>query len=131
MLRIGLIPRLWLFARKYLVVLLLIGCFAFAMFQVYITGTPPVPQQPPQGYTLGRLQARLQWNKGTRPGAIQLQVSVDDPDFIEPLVDKKTTGSNHSMRNLLPGHTYYWRLVQEGKPGPVASFKTSPYAIKF
>ena len=124
-------PRLWSWVREYLVAVLLVGAFAHAMIQVYVTGTPPVPQQPPEGYVLQRLEARLQWNKGSDDGEVTLQVSMDDPDFLEPLVDKQQRGTTYRMRDLEPGHIYYWRVLKGDEASAVASFETSPYAIEF
>ncbi|MCP4603280.1 MAG: hypothetical protein GY847_22655 [Proteobacteria bacterium] len=129
--RPGLIPKLWEFLRTYLVAIVLISTLTLALFEVYISGTGPVPQMPPEGYQLGQAQVTLRWNRGTREGDIQLQVSMDDANFGKPMLDKKATGKSHSMRDLEPGHIYYWRLVQGNKTSPVAAFKTSPYAIKF
>ncbi len=131
MYRAGLIPRIWRFLRTYLVALALIFTLAFAFFEVYVTGVGPVPQQPPEGYTIERTNATLQWNKGTKKGPINLQVSMDDPKFKAPILEREVKNTSHAMNKLEPGHTYYWRLVQNDKPSPVATFKTSAYAIAF
>lgn len=129
--RRGIIPRLWDFARKYLVALFMLGAFGAAMFEVYVTGTGPVPQQPPEGYAIEELTATLRWDNGTRGGPVTLEVSVDDPGFAKPLLSRETASGSYALRDLEPGRTYYWRLVQAGRSSPVASFKTSPYAVTF
>ena len=131
MYRRGIIPRIWEFLRNYLVAFLLIGTFGWTMIEVYVTGTVPVPQQPPEGYTTERLTATLQWNKGNREGAIHLQVSVDDPTFEEPMLDLEVSGTTHNLSKLEPGRTYYWRLVREDESSAIATFKTSKYAVSF
>ncbi|MCP4676227.1 MAG: hypothetical protein GY854_12105 [Deltaproteobacteria bacterium] len=129
--RLGLIPRIWGFLRTYAVALALIGGLGFAFFEVYVTGVGPMPQQPPEGYTIERTKAALQWSKGTRKGGIKLQVAMDDPSFTKPILEKDVKGKSHTMNALEPGHTYYWRLVQGDDYSPIATFKTSAYAIKF
>jgi predicted PurR-regulated permease PerM len=131
MYRRGIIPRIWEFLRNYLVAFLLIGTFGWTMLEVYVTGTAPVPQQPPEGYTTERLTATLQWNKGSREGDIHLQVSVDDPTFEEPMLDLEVRGTTHNLSKLEPGRTYYWRLVREDESSAIATFKTSKYAVSF
>ncbi len=127
----GLITSLWEFVRIYLVTVALIYLLAAAFLEVYTTGMGPVPQQPPEGYTVEQMRATLQWNKGTREEKIRLQVAMDDPSFTKPILDKKTAGKSHNMKDLKPGHTYYWRLVQGNKTSSVAMFKTSAYVINF
>ncbi len=117
----------WL--RRYLVALALIGTLAAAMIQVYTTGVGPRPQQPPEGYVVERDRASLQWDKGTIERPIELQVSIDDPEFGNPAVERKTSGTSHSLRDLEPGSTYYWRLVQDGEPSRTASFSVSKYNV--
>ena len=98
---------------------------------VYVTGVGPVPQQPPEGYVVQRTQATFQWDMGNRDKPISLEVSMDDPDFTAPLLDRKVTGTTHTMTKLQPGHRYYWRLRQGDKISPVASFETSENAVNF
>ncbi|MDJ0765474.1 MAG: hypothetical protein QNJ97_21010 [Myxococcota bacterium] len=105
--------------------------FATAMFEVYVTGVGPVPQQPPEGYTIERTQTTLQWNRGTRDAPIELQVAMDDPTFGTLFLKRDVKGKTHLIKNLENGHIYYWRLVQDEQSSPVATFKTSAYAVKF
>ncbi len=126
---LGIISWVWVFIRKYLVAAALIVAFATTYYEVYVTGVGPMPQHPPEGYSVERGHAVLQWNKGTKDEPINLQISMDDPGFTKPIVDRKMTGISYTARELIPGHNYYWRLVQGDAIGPVASFKTSTYAI--
>jgi hypothetical protein len=41
------------------------------------------------------------------------------------------SGNTHRINNLEPGHTYFWRLVQGGKPSSTYSFKTASHAVAF
>ena len=122
--------RLGIFLRRYLVAVVLVASLGWALVQVYTSGTGPMPQQPPEGYTVERARASLQWNRGTRSEPITLQISIDDPTFAEPKVDRKVNGTSHSLNNLERGSTYYWRLVQAGEASPIASFKVSNYNVK-
>ena len=107
--------RLGIFLRRYLVAVALLATLVVALVQVYATGTGPMPQQPPEGYTVERARASLQWNRGTRTETITLQISIDDPTFSAPKVDRQVNGTSHSLNDLQRGSTYYWRLVQEGQ----------------
>lgn len=129
--RPGIIPRLWEFVRSYSVAIALIVAFTQAFIEVYSQGTLPATQMPPEGYTVKRLNTTLQWNKGTRDEPITLQISMDTPDFSNPILERKIQGNTHTARNLEPGHTYYWRLVQDSGASSVASFVTSIYAVKY
>jgi len=117
----------WL--RQYAVALALVMTLAGSLVAVNIWGSGPVAQQPPEGYTIERDRASLQWDKGTREAPVTLQVSVGSPDFDEMLVNKVVKGNGHTLRKLERGATYYWRLVQNGKAGPTASFKVSRYNV--
>ena len=121
--------KIWEFIRAYAVAILLIAALAAAFFEVYVLGTGPVTQEPPEGYLNEVTNVTLQWNRGTRKKPIKLQIAVDDPSFAKPLFDREMSGTTHTMNELEPGHTYYWRLMQEDDPSPVATFKTSDNAI--
>ena len=129
--RPGIIPRMWDFVRLYLVSLTLVGIFAWTIAQVYLLGVGPVPQQPPPGFVEQRLETRLQWHRGNIEELIHLEVSVDDPAFDELFVDKAVSGTTHIITNLEPGHTYYWRLIQGGKPSSTYTLKTASHAVAF
>jgi hypothetical protein len=122
---------MWEFVRLYLASLTLIAIFAWAVIQVYLLGVGAVPQQPPPGFLEERLETRLQWHSGNTNKKIQIQVAVDDPDFEKPFIDKPVSGNTHYINNLEPGHTYYWRLVQEGEASSAYTFKTAPNAVAF
>lgn len=124
-------PRLWSFIREYLVVIVLLVGTCKMFFNVYVTGTGPAPQQPPESYTVEQTQATFQWDRGNRTTPITLQVSQDSKSFETLVLDRKITGTTHTMNNLEPGHTYYWRLVQGDETSPVASFKTAKNAVNF
>jgi len=129
MLRRGILPTVALWLRNYAVALLLVGMLLAALIQVYAAGTPPAPQQPPEGYMVEQDRVSLEWNAGTRDQPVVLQVSIDDPRFTDPVVEREMKGTSHSMTRLRGGATYYWRLVQGGRPGPVASFRVSRYHV--
>jgi hypothetical protein len=129
MYRPGLLVLLWAFVRSYLVPILLLATLTAAIVQVYTTGTPPVPQEPPEGYVVQSGRVDLEWNRGTRLEPIQLQVSIDDPKFTKPAIERSAPGASYSLGELQPGHVYYWRLVQGEKAGPTASFETSKYYV--
>lgn len=121
---------IWRLLRSYAVAVALVLALGAAFIEVYFIGTGPATQQPPEGYTIQNTNATLQWDRGTKKEPIQLQIAIDDPDFTELFVDKEVNGKTHRLNDLEPGHTYYWRLVQGDKPSPVATFKTSAYAIE-
>jgi hypothetical protein len=129
MFRRGIVPAACLWLRHYCVALLLIGMLLTALIQVYAFGTPPAPQQPPEGYFVEQDKVSLEWNPGTRQEPITLQVSIDDPGLAAPFLERQITGSSHTLSRLQSGGTYYWRLVQGGKPGPTASFRVSKYNV--
>jgi hypothetical protein len=118
-------------AWRYLVTALLIGGLAAAMIGVATAGTGPMPQQPPDGYAVASGRVSLEWNKGTRKEPITLEVSMDDPGFATPVVRKPVGGVTHSMTELRPGKTYYWRLVQGGSASPTASFEVRANHVDF
>lgn len=128
---IAIVWTLGILLRKYAVALLLVVGLGWALIYVNLWGAPPTPQQPPEGYTVQRDRAALQWNNGTRNKPVTLQISVGDPDFEKPIVNKVIKGNGHTMRKLERGATYYWRLIQNGEPGPTASFKVSRYNVDF
>ncbi|MBW2277481.1 MAG: hypothetical protein JRF63_08315 [Deltaproteobacteria bacterium] len=127
--RTGILVRLAGFLRRYVIAVALIATLAVALVQVEVSGVGPVPQYPPEGYTTVKTQVSLQWNKGTREEPITLQVSIDDPTFAAPVLEKKVGGTSHSMSKLEGGKTYYWRLMQSEQPSPVATFKVSKYNV--
>lgn len=129
MLRRGILPTLGLWLRQYAVPLALIGALLIALIRVYAVGTPPAPQQPPEGYLVEVDKASLEWNPGTRKEPVTLQVSIDDPDFAAPFLEREMAGTGHTLSRLQGGSTYYWRLVQGGEPGPTASFRVSRFHV--
>ena len=118
----------WL--RKYFAAVFLITALVGSLAGNKLYGTGPMPQQPPEGYELHRGTVTLHWNKGTKKGDIVLQVSVDDPDFSTPILEKKLAASSHALSDLKRGKQYYWRLLQNNKPSPTASFKVYKYNVK-
>jgi len=127
--RTGILIGLARFVRRYLVAVALIGGLLVVLVQVDLFGTGPMPQYPPEGYTSYKTQESLQWEKGTREEEIVLQVSIDDPSFAAPALEKKVSGTSHSLNKLEGGKTYYWRLMQGDRPSPVATFKVSKYNV--
>lgn len=125
------LSKLWGWMRNYLVAILLVSMVFFSFIKVAVIGTGPTPQGPPMNYSLHKTQIELEWHKGTREGEIRLQVSVDEPNFEELMIDKVVGGTTHSLNDLEPGRTFYWRLVQNEKPSRVARFSTAPNAVKF
>ena len=119
------------FLWRYLATAALLGGLAAAMVGVALSGTGPVPQGPPEGYSVASGRVSLEWNKGTRKVPITLEVSVDDPTFSKPVVQKKVGGGSHLMAEILPGRTYYWRLVQGTDAGPTASFNVPSNYVDF
>ncbi len=130
---IGIILRIWNFARDYLIVLTLIAVFGWTVIEVYGLGVGPMIQLPPEGYVIENLEAKLQWNNGNREPGYTLQVSKDDPSFQGTLFfDRQVAGTSQNLNDLEPGHIYYWRLVsKDNRTSRTASFKTAPYAINF
>jgi hypothetical protein len=129
---LGIIVRLWNFARDYAILLVLLGAFLWTLVEVYGLGVGPTPQLPPQGYVVENLEAKLQWHNGTRPAGFTLQISQDDPNFSNKLfLEREVSGTTFSVNDLESGHTYYWRLKRADILSATASFKTAPYAINF
>jgi len=119
----------WL--RKYAVTLALMVTLVAAMAGAALFGAGPMPQQPPQGYVAERGRVSLSWSKGTREEPITLQISIGDPGFSNPIVDKKMNTNSHSVTKLERGATYYWRLIQGGNASPTAHFEVSRYNARF
>jgi hypothetical protein len=115
-----------IFARRYLVTAACVGAFACAMVRAAASGVGPVPQEPPDGYSLLSGRISLEWNRGDRPGPIALEVSEEDPSFSKPIYGKVATGTTFTLTTVRPGKKYFWRLVQGGAPSPVATFEVSP-----
>jgi hypothetical protein len=111
------------FVWRYAATAALVGALAAAMIRVAAVGTGPVPQGPPNGYSVASGRVSLEWNKGTRKEPFKVQVSVEDPSFAEPIVDKAVSGTSYALPNLLPGKKYYWRLVQGDEASPTSSFE--------
>ncbi|MCU0664694.1 MAG: hypothetical protein MUC50_20525 [Myxococcota bacterium] len=131
MISVETISKVWGWSRDYLIAITLISMLAFSFIKVAVVGVGPAPQGPPQDYELGKTQIELEWSKGNREGEIRVQVSMDDPSFAKPFVDKPTTATTHSLNDLEPGRLYYWRLVQNGRTSRVARFGTASNAVKF
>ena len=128
-LHILVLAAVWL--RKYAVTLALMVTLVTAMVGVALFGAGPMPQQPPQGYMAERGRVSLSWSKGTRQEPITLQISIGDPSFLAPIVDKETNTNSHNVTKLERGATYYWRLIQGGKASPTAHFEVSRYNARF
>ena len=128
-LHILLLAGVWL--RKYAVTLALMATLVAAMAGAALFGAAPMPQQPPNGYDVERGKVSLSWSKGTRGEPITLQISIGDPDFSAPIVDKKMNTNSHNVTKLERGATYYWRLIQGGNASPVAHFQVSRYNARF
>ncbi len=129
---LGLMVRFWNFLRDYAVLLILSTIFLSTVIEVYVIGTGPTPQLPPEGYVHEHLEARLQWHNGNRPTGYTLQVSEDDPSFTDKLfLEREVTGTTFMLNDITPGHTYYWRLKRDKIISKTASFKTAPNAITF
>ena len=118
--------RAGLLLRRHLVTAACVGAFSLAMIRVAIGGTGPEPQEPPDGYSLESGRASLEWNRGTRPGPVTLQVSEEDPTFAKPIFNKVVTSASFTLTTVRPGKRYFWRLVQGAAPSPVATFEVSP-----
>lgn len=119
------------FLRDYGILIVLLWIFVLTVVQVYVLGIGATPQLPPEGYELQRLEAKLQWHRGTKKEAFTLEVAKDDPTFSKLELERQVTGTSHLMRDLEPGRTYYWRLVRDDETSATRSFKTSKYAITF
>lgn len=128
--RHSLATRLWRWVRAYLVAWLLIGGLAVSCVRTLTDDIEPRAQHPPPGYVLARDRAQLQWSAGTRDGEVRVQLSTS-PDFDELLVDEVAPRNTRQLRNLEPGTTYYWRLVQGDSDGDVAWFEVSPTAVRY
>jgi hypothetical protein len=125
---------LWLvvvWLRKYAVTLALMATLVAAMAGAALFGAGPMPQQPPQGYVAERGRVSLSWSKGTREEPITLQISIGDPGFSAPIVDKEMNTNSHSVTKLERGATYYWRLIQDGHASPTTHFQVSRYNARF
>lgn len=130
MYRSGLLTTVWRLARTYLVALLLVAGLGVSCARTLLRDIGPRPQHPPPGYVLARTQVQLQWSTGNRSGEIRVQVSTDAA-FDELVVDDVISRNTRDLKDLKPGRTYYWRLVQRGRIGSVASFEVSPAALRY
>ena len=128
-LHVLLLAAVWL--RKYAVTLALMVMLVTAMASAALFGAGPMPQQPPQGYDVERGRVSLSWSKGTRKEPITLQISIGDPGFNSPIINKEMTTNSHNITKLERGATYYWRLIQNGHAGPTAHFHVSRYNARF
>ena len=117
------------FARRHLSALALVGALAISAVEVCTVGTEPAPQSPPAGAVLYDGRAELRWSRGTRGGEIRLQVAPGDPDFAAPSIDEVESGTGKKIEGLEAGTTCYWRLVRDGEPGSVMTFRISRDAL--
>jgi len=122
---IGVVSLAARFVWRYAATAALVAGLAAAMIGVATEGTGPVPQQPPDGYSVASGRVSLEWNRGTRKGPITLQVSVDDPSFSKPILRRAVGGTSHSLTDVKPGRTYYWRLLQDDGASPTATFEVA------
>lgn len=122
---------LWGFVRTCGVAGCLVGGLVWSFVSVALLGAGPTPQLPPEGYVVERGRVDLQWHRGTRPGAIRLQVAGKSGDFTRPIVDREEPGTTLSLKGLEPGRAYRWRLVQNGAASRVASFEISASHVDF
>lgn len=129
--REGLIPGTIGLLRRHLVAAACVVAFASALAGAALSGTGPAPQGPPEGYEVVSGQVSLEWNRGTRTEPIRVELSEGDPSFAKPAFAKIVPGTSHTVTTLRPGATYYWRLVQGDRPGPVASFRVSESYVDF
>jgi len=113
------------FVWRYAATAALVAGLAAALIGVAATGTGPMPQQPPDGYSVASGRISLEWNKGTRKEPIKLQVSVDDPSFSKPILQRAVGGTSQTLTEVKPGRTYYWRLLQGDGASPTATFEVS------
>lgn len=130
MYRGGLLEKAWRGVRAYLVALLLVIGLGVSCARTLLGDIGPRPQHPPPGYALARTQVQLQWSAGNRGGDIRVQVSTDAA-FGELLVDEVPPRNTRDLKDLEPGRTYYWRLVQRDRTSSIASFEVSPIALRF
>jgi hypothetical protein len=117
------------FLRTYLAAVALVAALAVSAIEVCAVGTDPAPQAPPFGAVLYAGHAELRWSRGTRGGEIRLQVAPGDPGFAAPSIDEVESGGGKKIEGLEAGKTYYWRLVRDGEPGPVMTFRISQDAL--
>jgi hypothetical protein len=122
--------RLWRWGRVYLVAVLLLAALAASCVRTLTNAVEPRPQHPAPGYVLSRPSIQLQWSAGNRDGEIRLQLSTDR-EFDALMIDEVVTRHTHALKNLEPGRTYYWRLVQGNRAGDVSWFEVSPTALRF
>jgi hypothetical protein len=122
---VGFIIGAVLFARRHLVAAACVCAFAVAMIGTAVHGNGPVPQGPPDGYSLVSGRVSLEWNRGTRPQPITLEVAEDDPSFVKPVFQKVVNGAAFTLTTVHPGKKYYWRLLQNNYTSPTASFEVS------
>lgn len=128
--RAGLVVRVWRWLRAYLAAVLLLGALAASCVRTLAEEVEPRPQHPPPGYVLTRPSAQLQWSRGNRSGEIRLQLS-SSREFDAPFVDEVVSTTTHTLRDLEPGSTCYWRLVQGDRVGRISWFEVSPTALRF
>lgn len=131
MFRSGLIVGLLMWCRSYLVAIVLLALLGLSFEEVLINGTGPMPQHPTVGHTVPRNTTQLQWSKGTRKEPIRLLISIDDPDFNKPFMDRTVKRKMINLPNLEPGRTYYWKLRQGDSDSPISKFHVSSTALRF
>jgi hypothetical protein len=120
------------FARSYLVAFGLVGIVAYTFVKAMTGGIGPVPQHPPDGLTIVRQSEQLEWSKGLTRGKMRLQVSAGSRDFSgELIVDKTVKINQYALKNLAPGTTYYWRIIENGKAGRVSTFNVAKDAVTY
>jgi len=129
--RSGMIVSFMLWCRSYLIALTLIAVLALSFWEVLINGTGPMPQHPTVGHVVPRNTTDLQWSMGTRKEPIRLLISIDDPDFTNPFMDRTVKRKSINLPNLEPGRTYYWKLVQGDSDSPISRFHVSSTALRF
>jgi len=128
--RASIAARTWRWMRAYLVALLLVGGLALSLARTVAGTVGPHAQHPPAGYVHQRTTTELQWSVGNRGGEVRVQLSTS-PGFEELLLDEVPRRPVRELRDLEPGRTYYWRLVQGGSVADVSSFVVAPTALRY
>ncbi len=81
---------------------------------------PPLTVAPLHGQTLNTDRPRFRWSRAPGAQASVLQIA-SDAQFLSPLQEQTTTGTDLRLRQPLPPGPYFWRVASrdgQGRQGP-------------
>ncbi len=96
------------------------GLDASADFSLDDQPPPPLTVAPLHGQDVNSDRPRFRWTRAPGAQASVLQIA-SEPQFLSPLQEQATTGTDLRLRQPLPPGQYFWRVASrdgQGRQGP-------------